>query len=341
MPTSSRSERVPRRHRAPLDLEPRASAPSKHLVARRTLARAHWLDRPIRGARYFSLVVAAVALTFPTPGLTTVAASTPSRSVIGAVSWPGAQCPTLVSPSALDGDLSQSMNGKFIGCLRVPVVPAGTYYVSLEDVLGSKTAPAALSTATGQGNGVSPGGPSVSLSVSPSSAGPGQWVTVTGRLARPLGQLAQYANFCWDGCPNGLTYSGVGLTWSSPTEFSPRLVLPAAPWVEMGTNLRASLVSPLPGIYPLAVQCLEIAKSCGLGAPEGQTTVHLRAGAAYTCRSIPGCGRLTAMTASVPPGSVVELSGYSPLESVIQGKRPVCVSAHGQPHEPRPLRCSH
>jgi hypothetical protein len=291
-------------------------------VAHGTLVRTGWLGRPRRGARYFSLFVAAVALTFSTPGLTTAAASTPSRGLIDAVSWPAAECPTLVSPSALDGTLSQSMNGKFGGCLRVPVVPAGTYYISLQDVLDSKAGPATPTTAKSPGNGTSPGGPSVSLSVSPPSARPGQWVTVTGRLARPLGQRTQYANFCWDGCPNGLTYSGVGLAWPSPTKFSARLVLPAAPWVETGTNPRAWLVSPLPGTYTLAVQCLEIAKGCGLGPPEGQTTVRLRAGAAYTCRSIAGCGRLTANSASVSPGSVVELSGYSPLESVIGAKDP-------------------
>jgi hypothetical protein len=272
-----------------------------------------------RDARHFSVITAVVALSVAIPCLTgVVAPSQPSPSAVSAVGWPGAPCASLVSPPVLDDDLSQSMNGKFTGCLRVPVVPAGTYYVSLEDVVDRASA----TTPTTPGIRPSKVGPSVSLSVSPPSADPGQWVTVTGRLARPLGERTQNANFCWDGCPNGLVYSGVGLNWSSPTVFYARLVLPAAPWVEVGTNPPARLVSPLPGRYPLSVQCLEIAKGCGLGPAEGQTTVRLRAGAAYTCTSIAGCGRTDAFPEAVSSGSVVEFTGYSPLESVIGARYP-------------------
>ena len=285
----------------------------------RLLQRTGRLGAARRHARHFSVIAVGAALSIAVPGLTSaVAPSPPSPSAVDAVVWSGAPCASLVGPPVLDGDLSQSMNGKFTGCLRVPVVPAGTYYVSLEDVLDRATA----TTPTTSANGRSTGGPTVSLSVSPPSADPGQWVTVTGRLVRPLGERTQNANFCWDGCPNGLVYSGVGLNWSSPTAFSARLVLPAAPWVEMSTSLHARLVSPLPGRYPLSVQCLEIAKGCGLGSPEGQTTVRLLAAAPYTCTSVAGCGSIDASPEAVPPGSVVEFTGYSPLESVIGARYP-------------------
>jgi hypothetical protein len=272
-----------------------------------------------RDAGHFSVIAAALAFAIAIPAATSVAApSPPSPSAVDAVVWSGAPCASLVSPPALDGDLSQSMNGRFTGCLRVPVVPAGTYYVSLEDVVDNTIA----TTVTTSGNEPSTGGPSVSLSVSPPSADPGQWVTLTGRLAQPLGERTQNANFCWDGCPNGLVYSGVGLNWSSSTVFSARLVLPAAPWVEMTTSLQARLVSPVPGRYPLSVQCLEIVKGCGLGPAEGQTTVRLRTRAAYTCAKVEGCGKLEALPEAVSPGGVVEFTGYSPLESVIGARYP-------------------
>jgi hypothetical protein len=65
-----------------------------------------------------------------------------------------------------------------------------------------------------------------------------------------------------------------------------------------------------------------MARGCGLGPPEGQTTVRLRARAAYTCKTIPRCGQIDALAAPVSPGGVVELTGYSPLESIIGAKYP-------------------
>lgn len=290
----------------------------------------HWgfastrrLGRVRKWAHHLSVLTAATALALTIPGLTSPGTlGPPDVGVVDAVAWPGAPCAELVGPRVLDGDLAQYMNGKFTGCLRVPVVPPGTYYISLEDILDRTTAPATPATITTSGIGSSTDGAFVSLRVSPSSAAPGQWVTVTGRLARPIGERVQNANFCWDGCPNGLVYSGVGLNWSSSTSFTARLVLPDAPWVVMGTSFHARLVSPLPGRYALAVQCLEVAKGCGLEAPEGQTTVRLRAGAAYTCKSIAGCGRIDPVPAAVSPGDVVKLTGYSPLESVIGARYP-------------------
>ena len=247
---------------------------------------------------------------------TTAPAAATNPGAVQTLSWPGVNCPDLAGTSALQGDLTQTMNGKLTGCLRVPVVPPGDYYVSLQDILEGTTGPPGPTTS------LAPAGPPATLSVSPASAAPGQSVRVTGRLASPLAARSGYGIFCWDGCQGGLVYDGAKLVWSSPTAFSTRLTLPAAPWVEQSPSGAASVVSPVPGPYSLAVECLVNGKGCGLAGPEGQTTVHLRGAAHYTCEDIPGCARLNAPPAVVRPGELVQFSGYAPLESIIGSDYP-------------------
>ena len=240
-----------------------------------------------------------------------------------AVTWAPATCPALVGTSALQEDLAQSMDGRVTGCLRVPVVPASTYYVALQDVLNGNAGRTKIPT-SGETTSVPPPvvGPRVALSVSPRAAAPGESVKMTGVLATPLSQRPEYANFCWDGCSNGLVYSGVQLSWSSASTFSAQLVLPAAPWVESSSSGAIKLMSPLAGNYLVGVECLEMPKGCSLGGPEGQATVRLRSAARYTCQTVRGCGTLTASPLAATPGTVVEFSGYAPLQSVIGSRYP-------------------
>ena len=165
----------------------------------------------------------AIATTIAAPGMST---STPAPAAV-AVPWWGANCPKLAGTATLEGDITQSMNGALTGCLRVPVVPPGDYYVSLQDVLEGATAPRGPTTSV-----AAPAEPPVTLSVSPARAAPGESVRLTGKLASPLAPRPGYGNFCWDGCSGGLVYDGVQLAWQSATVFTAQLTLPDAPWVE-------------------------------------------------------------------------------------------------------------
>ncbi len=151
---------------------------------------------------------------------------------------------------------------------------------------------------------------------------PGEAVRLSGRLASPLRPHPGYGDFCWDGCRGGLDYDGVQLTWPSPTTFTAQLTLPNAPWVVQGAGDGPRLVSPVAGTYPLGVQCLLVAKGCGLDGPEGQTTVRLRGSARYTCKSVPGCARLSGPAVVVHPGQLVQFRGDAPLESIIGSRFP-------------------
>lgn len=242
-------------------------------------------------------------------GVTTAAAVT--------VPWSGANCPELAGSSSLEGDIAQSMDGSLTGCLRVPVVPAGVYYVSLQDVLQGTTAPPGPTTSV-----AAPAEPPVALSVSPVQAAPGETVRLMGKLASPLAPRPGYGTFCWDGCSGGLVYDGVQLAWLSATTFSAQLTLPDAPWVEQRTAGEPTLVSPVAGTYPLALKCLVGVKECALGGSEGQAIVHLSKPAAYICASMPGCARLSGPAAAVQPGELVQFSGRVPLESIIGAHYP-------------------
>ena len=111
----------------------------------------HWgfastrrLGRVRKWAHHLSVLTAATALALTIPGLT-------SPGTLAARRWRRRRggmargaCARLVGPRVLDGDLAQYMNGKFTGCLRVPVVPPGTYYISLEDILDPQQRPPLL-----------------------------------------------------------------------------------------------------------------------------------------------------------------------------------------------------
>jgi hypothetical protein len=121
-------------------------------------------------------------------------------------------------------------------------------------------------------------------------------------------------------------YDGVQLAWLSATTFSAQLTLPDAPWVDQSKAGEPTVVSPVAGSYPLALECLVGAKGCALGGPEGQATVHLDKAAGYTCESMPGCAqlsaRLSAPATAVHPGELVQFSGRVPLESIIGAHYP-------------------
>lgn len=205
------------------------------------------------------------------------------------------------------------MSGQVVGCLRVPASASGAQHVALEQVLlrsGEKAKRFAATT-----------GPAVHVRLAPAGGRPGSTVVVTGTLAAPLAHPPQHVNLCWDGCRDGLSYSGVQAHWVSATVFQASLVVPGAPWVDDGPPRVQPLVS---GSYPIGVQCVTVAvMGCGLGGSQGSAPFRLTVPAptATACRSST-CAQLRAHPATAVPGQVVRVSGFAPLVSVIGEDQP-------------------
>lgn len=232
-----------------------------------------------------------------------------------ATSFAAAGCP------GNSGEIVQSMAGRISSCLRVREV-AGDYHVTLEQVLATK---GTLEQVKGRGAGspatAVPARPVVHLALSPAAGAPGTAVTVTGTLSAPLPHPPGHANFCWDGCRDGLSYAGVALRWTSSASFQARIVLPAAPWIEAAPD---RVLEPRPGTYPVGVACLPQVKGCGLGGAQGTALFHLSGPASGPrwCASVPTCAELTVSPRTAAPGDVVRVAGFAPLVSIIGSDTP-------------------
>jgi photosystem II stability/assembly factor-like uncharacterized protein len=155
------------------------------------------------------------------------------------------------------------------------------------------------------------------LSVNPASGGPGSQVTLEGYLpGGPVGgskgESGAYANVCWDGCTNGLVYSGVPVTWSNdqPGHFSMQITLPVTAWLgAVGTRELSS------GDYSIGVQCLgEIVKGCATQEAQISTSFHLDV---TSVASGPQSPYLTLTPGQAAPGTSVQVQGWAPLVQII------------------------
>lgn len=241
----------------------------------------------------------------PAAGGAVAGAATGPTGTSDQLTWSSALCPQVNDQTE---PIGQTMDGRVKACLRAPDVPGGTYHLVLEDDLFG---PATTSKTAQPTTGATP---AVQLSVSPRAVAPGQVVRFTGRLKKPYQGREDYVDLCWTGCPGGLQYDGVPVTWRSGTVFTGRFTVPAAPWADLRTG---TVVSPMAGIYELGVACVVSLPRCGLRAAEGETAVRLTSSARYTCARLAHCARLRAAPALVSPGDVVELTGYAPLGLVI------------------------
>lgn len=119
--------------------------------------------------------------------------------------------------------LYQTMSGRIEGCLRVGELSPGTYHVRLDGVLLSQ---GSITKAAAAGSGQ----PKVtSLTLAPRAGAPGTTVTVTGTLAEPLQKPNTHIDLCFDGCRDGLGYSGVQATWTSGAPSVPASWCPTRP----------------------------------------------------------------------------------------------------------------
>jgi hypothetical protein len=238
-------------------------------------------------------------------GVPRVTATSIAKNSTLTTSWRAVGCPSLDEP------LQQSLNGDVTGCFRVPALYTSRLVVALQAYVTK----AQLSTA------VTPSPPSarsdVTLTLRPRTATPGATVSVTGTyVGSPPAKRAGYVNLCWDGCRSGLQEQAVAVTWSSPTTFHTRLEVPGTAWFVASTS--AVTVHPLQsGIYRVGIECLGSTPGCALGPAVAYSTIRLNAPASTRCQSAPHCETLHLSTSEASVGSVVKVTGWAPLQTII------------------------
>lgn len=209
--------------------------------------------------------------------------------------------------------LTQSNDGRVSGCLRLGPLPPGVRTIVLQQYLGfgvlrpRKRLPRPAPP---------PHEPSVALSLSPASGGPGTVVRVRGRLARPLPRRTVASDFpglCWDGCTDGIPYVAATVHWTSERSFWARVVVPAAPWVQSGPVRIVPLVS---GSYPIAITCVRPERGCA-AVTERSAPFRLTVRRAVKwCRTQSSCASLRVHPQAARPAETVRLTGLAPLTEI-------------------------
>lgn len=241
--------------------------------------------------------------------------SMPRAALHEATSFAAAGCP------GRSAEIVQDMNGAISSCLRVGNLASGSYHVVLEQMVRAKPSTAGML------------GPSVAVHLSPAAGPPGTTVTITARLGSAPSSHPGYANACWDGCRDGLDYSGVALHWGSPTSFTTTMVVPAAPWIEANPD---RVLMPRSGSYPVGIECLGYQRGCGLDRAEGSRPFRLEApttGLSW-CPGQRSCAQLSATPRGALPGQVVTVTGHAPLVSVIGSDHPFAFQLSVEPGVP-------
>lgn len=155
----------------------------------------------------------------------------------------------------------------------------------------------------------------LALHLSPASGPAGTAVTISGQSPgskRPT-QAVTHATACWSSCVTGLAEHALPVHWSAvhPGAFTLHMRVPETPWVTP-TGVR-----PLtPGAHRIVVQCLFPANGCAFGA-QGSASFRLTGAIPTACSVGRPCARLVLSPASGPPGTLVSLSGWAPLRTVI------------------------
>ncbi len=206
----------------------------------------------------------------------------------------GPACPTWVV---------QQPDGRFTTCLRLGALPAGPATVSLE-----------LDRLDGGGTGPAVG-PVAVLILSPASGPPGTRIVIHGTTpAHRSGTVPDLnATVCWDGCgATGLTEQGLPFRWTTPHTFVTTLTVPSVPW------LGARAIEPLnSGPYQVGIECLLVLRGCAEGGPEGSATFDLRAPPHGRCTAGQPCATVSVRPASALPATLVRVSGWAPLDTII------------------------
>lgn len=283
--------------------------------------------RPRAGLRTLALLLLLALTAAACAGTTRHAAARSTTSGPPSTPSPAGVADQTTSPSAAgcpDGQLGlhQTMSGRIHACLRVGALAAGAYHVRLDGVVSSS------SPVTPARSSATP--PVISLSLSPASGSPGATITVTGKLAAAVQRSSQMIEVCFDGCQDGLRYSGVPATWSSDQVFRASIVVPAGPWVERDPT---RVVVPSTGTIPIGVQCISLTDEagCGLRGALASTPFSLVVHRSSPCSSSTNCAQLTVTPVVVRPGDVLRISGFAPITSVIGSDQPFAGQLHVAP----------
>jgi photosystem II stability/assembly factor-like uncharacterized protein len=167
-----------------------------------------------------------------------------------------------------------------------------------------------------------PGGAWISLS--PDSGAPGSTIEISGYLPGgpaqsdvKTGDPAATANVCWQGCLDGFVNVDIPINWSAnqPGNFTLQYTVPSTPW--LGTDGPHALQ---PGDYTIGLQCLG-PENQGCAIQEGSVTAtfNLSGPASSQCQTDQDCARLSFDPASAAPGVQVQVSGWAPLNQIIDG----------------------
>jgi hypothetical protein len=251
--------------------------------------------------------------------------------------YKGTPAPTAdIPPSSAcgtNGDyVTQSLNGDFTACFRVPDLNSSTLVASLQaDFFGRSKSyhpPTTTITSPDAGN-------SVSLTLGSKTAKPGQLVSVFGHLKQPATKALKQSlpSLCWDGCEDGVQDQGIQLHWLSATLFRAKFKVPETAWLERKYGI-VSVHPLISGSYQIGIECLFEISGCALRPAEASATLQLDAPTPTRCVSGRQCETMTLSSTRAQVGDKIIMKGWAPLESLI-GRSAISYSisvAAGYPH---------
>jgi hypothetical protein len=271
---------------------------------------AHVKVYAIKGALRCGIFAGAAALVL-------ASCNAPNHNSSGVQSHPLLIATAVLNPNSMcapdQGDyVRQTLNGDYTGCFRVPALRGSSLVVALQSFVQgtNRSLKTPVTTSSIQSSDVR-----VSLSPPSNTAIPGETITLTGHLSRPVSSRQKYANLCWDGC-DGLQEQAVNIHWMSSTTFRMPLLIPKTAWLDV--NNGAVTVRPLiSGSYQVGVQCLTSISGCALRPPEAQTTIRLKAPGPAKCVRGRSCETMTLSTSRAVVGDEVMVNGWAPLGDII------------------------
>jgi hypothetical protein len=163
------------------------------------------------------------------------------------------------------------------------------------------------------------------IKLSPDSGAPGSTVQIDGFLPGGPGTAESqdgknitHANVCWQSCLEGFVETSQQVEWSQsePGSFKLEFIVSPIPWLgEKGVQAMN------PGDYSVSLQCLGGELSgCALLEGQPEATFHLSGPASEQCQSGQACASLNFVPAQAEPGVEVNVKGWAPLVSLVDGQ---------------------
>jgi photosystem II stability/assembly factor-like uncharacterized protein len=163
------------------------------------------------------------------------------------------------------------------------------------------------------------------IGLSPDSGAPGTTLEIDGYLpggptaaeVKPTDPAAT-ANVCWQGCLMGFVQEGLPVEWSAdqPGHFKLQFTIPTIPWLDNdGPH------ALIPGDYSLSLQCLgQELEGCAIQEGSVSAAFHLQGPAPEKCQPGQPCSELNSNPSSAAPGTQVQVTGWAPLDQIVDGQ---------------------